>query len=460
MQTETMPVASIHAAEPEDECAGELALLGGPPSVQTEAGDLFQWPIITREDEEAALGVLRRGAMSGLDVTRQFEREFAAWQGTQYALGCNTGTAALHCAMFGVGVGVGDEIICPGITYWASALPCLSLGATVVFADIDPQTLCLDPADLERHITPRTKAIVVVHYVGYPADMDEILEIARRHNIAVIEDVSHAQGGLYKGRKLGTIGDVGAMSLMSGKSFAIGEAGMLVTDNREIYERAIAFGHYARHAAELESADLKPFAGLPWGGYKYRMHQLSSAVGRVQLKYYDERTAEIRRAMNYFWDLLDGVPGLRPHRVDETCGSNMAGWYSALGHYRSEELGGLSVRRFAAAVAAEGAPCHAGCNFALHLHPLLNECDIYGDGRPTRIAHAATDVRQPRGSLPVSEGINNRVYSIPWFKHYRPALIEEYAAAFAKVAADYEKLLPDDAPAPAQTGRGGLSVRA
>ena len=106
--------------------------------------------------------------------------------------------------MFGCGVGVGDEIISPSVTYWASCLPAFSLGATVVFADIDPDTLCIDPNDIEHRITERTKAIVAVHYCGHPADMDPIMEIARRHNIKVIEDVSHAHGGRYKGRTVGS----------------------------------------------------------------------------------------------------------------------------------------------------------------------------------------------------------------------------------------------------------------
>lgn len=431
-----------------------LAIFGGPKAITKDPGDIFKWPIITKEDEEAVLDVLRRGAMSGIDVTMKFEEEFAKWQGTKYALGFSTGTSSLQAAMFGCKVGVGDEIICPSVTYWASAAPAFSLGATVVFAEVDPNTLCIDPNDIEHRITERTKAIVVVHYLGHPADMDPIMDIARRHGIKVIEDVSHAQGGLYKGRKLGTIGDVGAMSLMSGKSFAIGEAGMLVTDDREIYERAIAWGHYERfNAKDIQTEYLKPFAELPMGGYKYRMHQLSSAVGRVQLKYYDARCAEIRKAMNYFWDLLEGVPGLRAHRVDEKTGSNMAGWYAPHGLYRPEELGGLSVTRFAEAVRAEGCPyCVPGCNSALHLHPLFNTCDVYGDGKPTRIAHSNRDVRQPAGSLPISEQIGTRVYGIPWFKHYRPEIIEEYANAYRKVAENYEELLEGDPGNPPNLG--------
>jgi dTDP-4-amino-4,6-dideoxygalactose transaminase len=436
----------------------EPALLGGARAVQSEVGDMFAWPIITAEDEAAALDVLRRGAMSGVDVTQQFEREFAAWQGSTFALGHNNGTSALQAAMFGCGLGVGDEIICPSLTYWASALQSLSLGATMIFAEVDRSTLCLDPNDIEHRITPHTKAIMVVHYCGHPTDMDPVMEIARRHKLKVIEDVSHAQGGLYKGRKLGTIGDAGAMSLMAGKSFAIGEAGMLVTDSREIYERAIAFGHYER-AGLIESPELKPFAGLPFGGCKNRMHQVSSAVGRVQLKYYDQRCTEIRRAMNYFWDLLEGVPGLRPHRVGESSGSNMAGWYNALGLYVPEELGGLSVARFATAVQAEGAECAPGCNRPLHLHPLVNDCDIYGHGKPTRIANADRDLRQRAGSLPVTEAMNSHVYRVPWFKHYRPEIIEEQARAFRKVAENYEVLLEGDSREET-LGNTGLSARA
>jgi len=429
-----------------------LAIHGGPKAVRTDPGDVFRWPIITNEDEEAVLEVLRRGGMSGTDVTIQFEKEFAQWQGLKYALGFSSGTAALHGAMFGCKIGVGDEIICPSVTYWASVLQCFSLGATVVFAEIDPQTLCIDPKDIEHRVTDHTKAIMVVHYVGYPADMDPILAIARRHGLKVIEDVSHAQGGLYKGEKVGTFGDVAAMSLMSGKSFAVGEAGMLATDDREIYERALAFGHYGRYDDRIQTEYLKAFRGLPLGGYKYRMHQLSSALGRVQLRYYDQRCKEIRKAMNYFWDLLAGVPGLRAHRPPRDSGSNMAGWYSPRGLYRPEDLGGLSVTRFAEAVRAEGSICTPGVNKPLHLHPLFNTCDVYGHGVPTRIAHADRDLCQPPGSLPVSEKIGTLAYQIPWFKRYCPETIEEHADAYRKVAENYGELLEDDPGNPPDLG--------
>jgi dTDP-4-amino-4,6-dideoxygalactose transaminase len=291
---------------------------------------------------------------------------------------------------------------------------------------------------------------MVVHYLGHPADMDSIMKIARKHNLKVIEDVSHAHGGRYKGRKVGALGDAAAMSLMSGKSLAIGEAGMLVTDDSEIYERAIALGHYERfnRSDAIATEYLKPLVGIALGGYKYRMHQMSSAVGRVQLKHYDERCKEIRKAMNYFWDLLEGVPGLKAHRPPKNSRSHMGGWYAAHGLYRPEEIGGLSVTRFSEAVRAEGSECTPGANIPLHLHPVLNTADVYGHGKPTRIANANRDLRQPAGSLPITEGIPARTYSIPWFKHYRPEIIEQHANAFRKAAMNYRELLKGDAGNP------------
>ncbi|MFH1567910.1 MAG: DegT/DnrJ/EryC1/StrS family aminotransferase [Gemmatimonadota bacterium] len=263
------------------------------------------------------------------------------------------------------------------------------------------------------------------------------MEVAAKHGLKVVEDVSHAQGGLYKGRLLGTIGHVGAMSIMSGKSLACGEGGFLVTDDQEIYERAVAFGFYER-TGELEIPEIKRFAGLPMGAYKYRMHQLSSAVGRVQLRGYRERMAVIQEAMNYFWDRLEGVPGIRPHRPAKGSGSTMGGWYAAKGLYVPEELGGLPVARFCQAVSAEiagsGASVGPGANLLMHLHPVLNDADVYGDGKPTRIAFADRDVRQGKGSLPVTETLPGRCYSIPWFKHHRPQVIDQFALAFRKVA--------------------------
>jgi dTDP-4-amino-4,6-dideoxygalactose transaminase len=425
-----------------------LAALGGPKAITDAPGDLFTWPIVTAEDEAAVLDVLRRGAMSANDVTKQFEREMAEFFGTKYALGSCNGTASLQEAMWAVGLRAGDELIGPALTYWATVLPALSLGVAVKFADVDPQTLCIDPRDVERHIGPRTRAVVVTHVCGHPCDMDPIMAVARRHGLKVIEDVSHAHGGLYKGRMLGTIGDVGAMSLMSGKSLPCGEAGMIVTNDRDLWERAIAFGFYERNgvsrfaaaAAEVTDPALTRLAGVPLGGAKHRMHQMSAAVGRVQLRHYAARIAEIQQAMNFFWDCLRGVPGLREHRVDPASRSTMGGWYFPNGHYVPDELGGLSVDTFVKAVAAEGVPMSSWFYKPLHLHPIFQDADVYGHGRPTCIAFADRDVRQVPGSLPVAEGLVGRTVCIPWFKHHRPDAIRRYADAIRKVSEHADQL--------------------
>jgi perosamine synthetase len=430
----------------------KLALLGGEKAVFDVPEELFAWPIVTKEDEDAVLGVLRRGAMSGTDVTVKFEEEFAEWQGTAYALAFCNGTMSLQAAMFAVGLGEGDELICPSKTYWASCIQAFNLGATVVFCDIDENTLCLDPDDLERCISPRTKAIMAVHYLAHPAPMDAVMEIANRHGIKVIEDVSHAQGGLCKGRKLGTFGHVAAMSLMSGKSFAIGEGGMLVTDDKEIYDRALAYAHYERNNEKyISTPELLKYANLPLGGMKGRLNQTCSAMGRVQLKYYDARCAEIRKAMNYFWDSLEGLPGIRAHRVNEAEGSNMAGWYAAHGIYKPEELNGLSVTRFCEALKAEGVGTYPYGNYPLHTHRVFYDFNLAHTEKPTRIAHTDRDVRLLDRDLPVTERV--QIFAVPWFKKFMPEHIDKYVHAFKKVVLNSKALLEGAAPEEKTGGR-------
>jgi len=296
--------------------------------------------------------------------------------------------------------------------------------------------------------------------MSMPAEMDSIMAIARKHNLKVIEDVSHAHGALYKGQMVGTFGDVAGYSLMSGKSFAIGEGGMLTTNSREIYERAIVFAHYERHS-EITDEKLKAGALLPWGGYKYRMHQLSSVVGLEQLKKYPAEMAEIDKAMNYFWNLLEGVPGLDSHRPAKGSGTTKGGWYACRGIYKKEELGGLSIKRFCEAVSAEGNICSPGCNAQLHTHPLFHSVDVYGDGKPTNLANLppGVDIRQGKGSLPGAESIQTKTFSVPWFKRFHPEIIRERAAAFRKVAENYRMLLPGDTEGGNVAGGWALTSR-
>ena len=421
---------------------GKLAITGGTPVLKAQDEGLFHWPIVNDAMRAAQAQVLETGNMSGTDIARRFEASFASWQERKYALSHNNGTNALNAAMFAVGLGPGDEIICTSVTYWASCTGALALGAAVVFCDIDPNTLQMDPASLEAHITPRTKAIMVVHYMAHPAPMDEIMAIARKHGLKVIEDVSHAQGGHYKGRKLGTFGDAAAMSLMSCKSFAIGEGGMLVTDDAEIFKRAVVFGHYDRIIDVCTDEEMEGPKNIPWGGLKNRMHQTSAAIGLEQLKKHDAEIAEIDRAMKYFWKGISDIPGISMVYPKEK-GSDKAGWYASRFLYDAAAFGGISNVTFCEALNAEACGGFSfGCNMPLHFSSVFFDVDIYGHGRPTASAFLpdGVDLRAETGALPNAERVNMRVLGEPWFKHDDHAKIDPYVEAVRKVAANVGEL--------------------
>ena len=421
---------------------GKLAITGGAPVLKVQDEGLFHWPIVNDAMRAAQAQVLETGNMSGTDIARRFEASFASWQGRKYALSHNNGTNALNASMYAVGLGPGDEIICTSVTYWASCTGALALGAAVVFCDIDPNTLQMDPASLEAHITPRTKAIMVVHYMAHPAPMDEIMAIARKHGLKVIEDVSHAQGGHYRGRKLGTFGDVAAMSLMSCKSFAIGEGGMLVTDDAEIFKRAVVFGHYDRIVDVCTDEEMEGPKNIPWGGLKNRMHQTSAAIGLEQLKKHDAEIAEIDRAMKYFWKGISDIPGISMIYPKEE-GSDKAGWYASRFLYDAASFGGISNVTFCEALNVEACGGFSfGCNMPLHFSSVFFDIDIYGHGRPTASAFLpdGVDLRAETGALPNAERVNMRVLGEPWFKHDDHAKIDPYIEAVRKVAANVGEL--------------------
>ena len=420
-----------------------LALVGGEPMFDQHdmPEELFHWPIITPEDEEACLEVIRKNKFSGTDITIEFQNRFAAWQGCKYALAFTNGTMSIAAALYALGIGAGDEVICPTKTYWGSATPLLYLGASPVFCNINDR-LSMDPDDIERCIGPRTKAIMVVHYFGYPADMDAIMAIAKKHGLKVIEDVSHAHGALYKGKKVGTFGDVAAMSMMSTKAFAAGELGMLVTDKKEIYERALSYGHYERNSEKfIDDPEILQYAHIALGGVKGRANQLSVTLAMGQLSHFDERIAEIDKAMNYFCDGIEGMRGLHPIRPEKGSGSTMGGWYIPQGVFCPEEVGGLSSGRFAQALRAEikGFGTWEGGNFCLHTHRIFKDFDFFRLGRPTRIAFTERDVRELDDACKPSESIY--CMSLPGFKKFLPECIDQYIEAFRTVSENYEQLI-------------------
>lgn len=237
-------------------------------------------------EEQAVLDCLRSKWISTGPRTAEFERTFTEMMGGAHSVALTNCTVALHLALILVGIGEGDEVICPSLTFVATANAIRYVGATPVFADIvGPHDLTMDPADIERKITPKTKAIMVMHYAGFPCDMDRIMALANDKGLKVIEDACHAPfSEHHDGRKLGTIGDVGCFSFFSNKNISTGEGGMLVTRNPEYAERAkLLRSHgmtsmsYQRAKGHSTSYDVVEH------GYNYRMDDLRSAIGVVQL---------------------------------------------------------------------------------------------------------------------------------------------------------------------------------
>jgi dTDP-4-amino-4,6-dideoxygalactose transaminase len=411
-----------------------LAVNGGPEAVTKDPGEIFVHPIIDKHDEEAVLGMLYSGQkMSAVGPSLDLEEQYAQWQGTKYALAHNTGTGSLYGALYGVGVGEGDEVICPTVTYWASAVPVLTLRGSVVFADIEQDTLCIDPEDVRRKITDRTKAIVAVHLAGHPADMDPLMEISEETGIPIIEDVSHAHGALYKGRLLGSIGQVSAQSLMAGKALPTSEGGILCTDDQEIYERAIVFGHYARISNTCEIEKYRNMAGLAVGGQKFRMNGFSAVLAQTQLKKYPKVLEDKKRSSELWWSLLEDVPGIVPH-IPKWENSTLGGWYAPRGIYDPDEAPeNLPLKAFARAVQAEGTVCRPGGYHLLHRHPVFNELSVYGEDKPTCLRHADRDVRQSDEDVPNATKMFSRVYSIPRFSYFDAEYITQCAEAYRKV---------------------------
>ena len=248
------------------------------------------------EEEEAVLAVLRSKWLTMGAVTQEFEAQFARLTGSKYAFAVSNATEALHLACLALGIGPGDEVIVPSLTFVATANAVLYTGAEVRFADISgPQDLTLDPSEIERLLTPRTQAVIVMHYAGYPCQMEAVMAIAARRGLAVIEDAAHAPGAVLNGQSLGTFGAVGCFSFFSNKNLSTGEGGMLVTNSEEIAGRVrLQRSHgmttltYDRHKGHAHSYDVVDL------GYNYRIDELRSALGLAQLKKLAENN--VRRA--------------------------------------------------------------------------------------------------------------------------------------------------------------------
>jgi dTDP-4-amino-4,6-dideoxygalactose transaminase len=402
-----------------------------------------RWPLLDDEEYAAVEAAIR-----GYDLYAPIpalEAEFAAYHGAQYALAQNNGTSTLHAAYFAVGVQPGDEVLCPAYTWHLSVSPVLALHGIPVFYDVDPATGCPDPADIERRLTPRTKAINVLHAFGAVAPMDEIMALARAHNVAVIEDCSHAHGATYKGRKVGTIGDIGCFSLQAAKLMTAIEGGILITDNEEYYERAIVLGHYDRIPTLRSERYRKYYPDYPQAptcfAHKYRMHPWAAALARAQLRKLDERNAARRRNLEYITAGIEKVTDALtpPPEAPGICRT----WLNYICQYDAARLDGISRDRFVEALNAEGLPATAGrAGYTpVYWNPLYEERNMWAEGIPFDGPFVMHKVEYRRGDCPVAESIWQRTVGLPSFIHpCDRALLDQALEAIAKVVRNREQL--------------------
>lgn len=401
-----------------------LALDGGPsaiprgvlPTTNDAAGRT-----IGAEEEVAVLRVLRSGMLSGVWGTevKALQREFAELMGSVHAVACSSGTAALHLAVAAADPAPGDEIIVPPISDMGSVLPVIAQNAVPVFADLDSDTGCLDPDDVRRRITARTRAIIVVHLFGGAAPVDELRRIADETGVVLIEDCAQAYLTRERpdGPLVGTVGHLGCFSLQQTKHITTGDGGLVITDDEQLARSMRLFADKAWPRDTGERTYLS-FA------LNYRMPELSAAVARVQLTRLHSVVERRRHSAHRLSTALTRLPGL----TTPTSAGIHTYWYYPL---LIDGLDHVGLRRFAAALNAEGMPSVAGyIARPLYQEPVLREPTAYGGtGYPIR-GRAV----YPDGECPVAEAlVSERLLAIPWNENYTDEQVDAMAEAIDKV---------------------------
>lgn len=281
---------------------------------------------IEEDDIQAVVDVLRSDYLTTGPKIAEFEKMVADYVGAKYAVAISNGTSALHAACFAAGIQPGDEVITTPLTFAASSNCVLYCGGTPVFADVDPKTYNIDPEDICRKITDKTKAIIAVHLAGQPCDMDEIHKIAKEHDLLVIEDGAHALGSVYKGKKVGTLSDMTTFSFHPVKPITTGEGGMIVTDNEEFYQKMMLFrGHGITRDENLMTRNDGPWFYQQLDlGYNYRITDIQCALGCSQMKKLDRflaRRKEIVARYNEAFADCENI--VTPYQLPET----ESGWH-------------------------------------------------------------------------------------------------------------------------------------
>jgi dTDP-4-amino-4,6-dideoxygalactose transaminase len=341
----------------------KLALLGGEPVKSTP---FPEWPAFDEHERQALLEVLESRIWWRTPGTRtlKFEQDFAAYHQAKHGIAVTNGTAALEVAIAAVGIVPGDEVIIPDFTFVATASAVLFASAMPVMVDVRPDTYCLDPELVEDAITSRTRAIIPVHVGGHPADMDTLLAIARKHDLRLIEDCSHAHGSEWKGHKVGAIGDIGTFSFQASKLMTAGEGGIVVTNDDEL-------GQLARSVHDCGRMPGEWFYSHFIYGSNYRLSEWQGAVLSQQLSRLDEQAAVRTRNAAFLDAELPKIAGITPQALDPRVTRN--GHYAYIIHYNAAEFAGAPITKFIEAFNKEGFPTQAS-------YPPVHELDVFQSG--------------------------------------------------------------------------------
>ena len=330
------------------------AILGGPSA--WDKARWIKWPIwIPETDEKRVLEVLRSGVWSRASVVTEFEKVWSETVGAKRALVVSNGTNALIVALNQLDIKAGDEVLVPPYTFISTVQAILMNGAMPIFVDIDPETYQIDPAKIEAKITPKTKAILPVHILGMPADMPRIMEIAKKHNLLVVEDACQAPLTEINNQKVGTIGHAGCFSFQNSKNIPIGEGGAVVSNDEAFIDRCFSFQNL----------------GLPYGtavgtfntgsvriGTKVRLTEYQAAIGLAQLQRFDAQTTIRENNAAYLKSKIENIPGIVPYKTYDS--ATRISFHLFSFRYKKEFFQGLSRNAFMQALRAEGVPCSGG----------------------------------------------------------------------------------------------------